>query len=102
MIRRPPRSTLFPYTTLFRSPLLASLGTSAAVRYSDYSTFGGDTTGKVGFRWQAVNDLAFRGTYSKGFRAPNLGELYGLTTFAPTLADPCGPTSGPVIPLPPG
>src|SRR5438105_6064508 len=26
MIRRPPRSTLFPYTTLFRSPALA-LGT---------------------------------------------------------------------------
>src|SRR5260370_17344182 len=24
MIRRPPRSTLFPYTTLFRSPLLPS------------------------------------------------------------------------------
>src|SRR2546426_4537865 len=26
MIRRPPRSTLFPYTTLFRSLLLATLG----------------------------------------------------------------------------
>src|SRR5256885_3988588 len=26
MIRRPPRSTLFPYTTLFRSPLLHLLG----------------------------------------------------------------------------
>src|SRR2546430_7447100 len=25
MIRRPPRSTLFPYTTLFRSPLLQAL-----------------------------------------------------------------------------
>src|SRR3712207_8925683 len=25
MIRRPPRSTLFPYTTLFRSPALAAL-----------------------------------------------------------------------------
>src|SRR5256885_15978544 len=25
MIRRPPRSTLFPYTTLFRSPLNATL-----------------------------------------------------------------------------
>src|SRR5688572_31324856 len=24
MIRRPPRSTLFPYTTLFRSPLLGT------------------------------------------------------------------------------
>src|SRR3989442_4147796 len=26
MIRRPPRSTLFPYTTLFRSPLLRGQG----------------------------------------------------------------------------
>src|SRR2546429_4217317 len=26
MIRRPPRSTLFPYTTLFRSRFLAALG----------------------------------------------------------------------------
>src|SRR2546422_9494811 len=34
MIRRPPRSTLFPYTTLFRSELIRS-GTSAAVRDSN-------------------------------------------------------------------
>src|SRR3712207_8677655 len=27
MIRRPPRSTLFPYTTLFRSELLANVST---------------------------------------------------------------------------
>src|SRR2546427_5973360 len=27
MIRRPPRSTLFPYTTLFRSPLMGRLFT---------------------------------------------------------------------------
>src|SRR3712207_7400235 len=26
MIRRPPRSTLFPYTTLFRSPVVGSEG----------------------------------------------------------------------------
>src|SRR2546425_1178431 len=26
MIRRPPRSTLFPYTTLFRSPVLSEEG----------------------------------------------------------------------------
>src|SRR2546427_7672824 len=33
MIRRPPRSTLFPYTTLFRSaPLLAALPASSARR----------------------------------------------------------------------
>src|SRR5256885_9713291 len=33
MIRRPPRSTLFPYTTLFRSPVRGVLpGVLAAVR----------------------------------------------------------------------
>src|SRR2546422_5796728 len=31
MIRRPPRSTLFPYTTLFRSRLTQALGTSYTV-----------------------------------------------------------------------
>src|SRR5256885_8006439 len=32
MIRRPPRSTLFPYTTLFRSPeVLDQLGLTAAI-----------------------------------------------------------------------
>src|SRR2546427_1566334 len=31
MIRRPPRSTLFPYTTLFRSPLSHSFGLNGAL-----------------------------------------------------------------------
>jgi iron complex outermembrane receptor protein len=44
-----------------------------------------------------VEAVAFRGTYSKGFRAPNLGELYGLTQFAATLVDPCGPTGAVVV-----
>src|SRR5258708_33748626 len=36
MIRRPPRSTLFPYTTLFRSPQgLVSLHVRPAVRAAD-------------------------------------------------------------------
>src|SRR5256885_15086484 len=43
MIRRPPRSTLFPYTTLFRSEMLASDASAEhfarlwldAVRYAD-------------------------------------------------------------------
>src|SRR5258708_21217220 len=33
MIRRPPRSTLFPYTTLFRSPLAVLM---AGTRYTRY------------------------------------------------------------------
>src|SRR2546426_3283169 len=35
MIRRPPRSTLFPYTTLFRSPALTALrGLGAYARFA--------------------------------------------------------------------
>ncbi|WP_454261871.1 TonB-dependent receptor plug domain-containing protein [Pseudoxanthomonas mexicana] len=79
----------------FSLPILTSLDLTAAVRYSDYSTFGDATTGKAGFRWQPVEDLVIRGTYSQGFRAPNLGELYGLTQFGATLVDPCGSTGSP-------
>src|SRR5437016_12067212 len=32
MIRRPPRSTLFPYTTLFRSPLSSEAGSAWRAR----------------------------------------------------------------------
>src|SRR5256885_7183803 len=32
MIRRPPRSTLFPYTTLFRSPEVLGQGQGACVK----------------------------------------------------------------------
>ncbi len=69
--------------------LAKSLDLSLALRYSDYSTFGGESTGKFGVRWQVVDDLTIRGTYAEGFRAPFIGELFGLTQFGPTLTDPC-------------
>ena len=81
----------------FNFPVLATLDLTAAIRFSDYSTFGSATTGKAGFRWQPMEDLVLRGTYSQGFRAPNLGELYGLTQFGATLVDPCGPTNQIVV-----
>jgi iron complex outermembrane receptor protein len=81
----------------FNFPVLATLDLTAALRWSDYSTFGSATTGKVGLRFQPIEDLVLRATYSQGFRAPNLGELYGLTQFGATLVDPCGPTGAPVV-----
>ena len=80
-----------------RLPFHDTFEVNAALRYSDYSTFGGATTGKVGFRWQPVEDLVLRGNWSEGFRAPNIGELYGLTQFGATLIDPCGPTNSVVV-----
>src|SRR5688572_31161812 len=38
MIRRPPRSTLFPYTTLFRSVFFPALGPAAAA-VASFATF---------------------------------------------------------------
>src|SRR5205807_5949032 len=41
-IRRPPRSTLFPYTTLFRSPRLIFASSTAADHWSYYQAKGID------------------------------------------------------------
>src|SRR3712207_8494217 len=49
MIRRPPRSTLFPYTTLFRSNCLSPTGTytqpSAPMKYMFKGTLKGNAVG---------------------------------------------------------
>ena len=67
-----------------------SLDLSIAGRYSDYSTFGGESTGKLGLRWQLADELLLRGSFAQGFRAPTIGELYGtLSRFDATLVDPC-------------
>src|SRR2546427_6337962 len=44
MIRRPPRSTLFPYTTLFRSPQFRVFGHPGDTAYSFRSKVRGRTT----------------------------------------------------------
>jgi iron complex outermembrane receptor protein len=69
-----------------------SLDLSIAGRYSDYSTFGGTNTGKIGLRWQIADEFLLRGSFAEGFRAPSIGELYGtLSRFDATLTDPCNP-----------
>src|SRR3712207_8267260 len=58
MIRRPPRSTLFPYTTLFRSRTSSSdSGCRASTRLRDSS---GLTTEKNGFSVVAAIRLTIR------------------------------------------
>lgn len=72
------------------SPFGKRLDLSVAGRYSEYSTFGGEFTGKLGLRWQLVDELMFRATFAEGFRAPSIGELFGSASrFDAVLADPC-------------
>src|SRR2546421_6166995 len=42
MIRRPPRSTLFPYTTLFRSPDVRALAGDAVLVHDEQQIVAGD------------------------------------------------------------
>src|SRR5256885_16107670 len=57
MIRRPPRSTLFPYTTLFRSGLFAcAIRTSSTKRRSQHSETIGDDQQADAKRWHTSTD----------------------------------------------
>src|SRR2546427_2028844 len=60
MIRRPPRSTLFPYTTLFRSVKNVGVGEEKIVRVSlapEFQTFGnGPEFARPSFRQWACGD----------------------------------------------
>jgi iron complex outermembrane receptor protein len=67
---------------------------SGAVRFSDYSTSGSTTTFKGGVNWKPIADLRLRGSYSEGFRAPSIGELFGtFSRFDSAFDDPCSSNS---------
>jgi iron complex outermembrane receptor protein len=63
---------------------------SAALRYSDYNLFDGETISKLAVNWGPTDSLMLRASYSEGFRAPNIGELYNLgSRFDATITDRC-------------
>jgi iron complex outermembrane receptor protein len=51
-----------------------------AARYEDFSEFGDTFNGKVATRYAFTPDLAFRASYSTGFRAPTPGQLNSTST----------------------
>ncbi|MFT5139216.1 MAG: iron complex outermembrane receptor protein [Lysobacterales bacterium] len=82
-------------------PLLADapgaeyLELNAAVRSSDYSTFGSEGTYKFGVLWQPTDSLSVRGSISTGIRAPGIGELFGGSAREDfTFVDPCSDLLG--------
>jgi iron complex outermembrane recepter protein len=43
-------------------------------RYDHYDTYGGSATPRIGVKFTPIDQLAFRGTWGKGFRAPSIAE----------------------------
>src|SRR2546422_2604883 len=69
MIRRPPRSTLFPYTTLFRSP------TPGGYQYDL-----GDPQLGGNIRWGVSDNLTLNGTIDR--KSTRLNSSHGYISYA--------------------
>src|SRR5256712_14151795 len=79
MIRRPPRSTLFPYTTLFRStrrdtPPPAGSGIPASQTFSDVGRI--LASPRIAALFHATSSTDVRASAYQGFRVPTINELY--------------------------
>jgi iron complex outermembrane receptor protein len=64
---------------------------NGSARYTNYRSYGGNTTYKVGGTLAPTTWLLFRGSYGTSFRAPELFEQFlGSTSgFQSALGDPC-------------
>jgi len=70
-----------------------------AQRYDEYSGFGSAAKPKFSFRYKPLDDFTFRGSYSEGFRAPSIAELFsGQTSIFQRLVDSkTGLPSNPIV-----
>src|ERR1043165_6950989 len=81
MFRRPPRSTLFPYTTLFRSPVTVSAGFTESWK-SGWSTLTQATPCSSRGSEEETSELPSRGPFPYVvffFNVPATTEIYSLS-----------------------
>ena len=62
-------------------PIIKNLDATIALRYDDYSDVGSTTNPKFALRFQPVPELLLRASYSTGFRAPTLYEIFQPTSL---------------------
>jgi iron complex outermembrane recepter protein len=72
-------------------PYAKELSLNASFRWTDYDSFGSDSTWKIGLVYSPVAWASLRSTVGTSYRAPALYELYlGPTSgFVPAANDPC-------------
>jgi iron complex outermembrane recepter protein len=85
--------------TELSAPILRQLELSAAARVDHYNVAGTAFTPKFGVKWKVIPQLALRGTYARGFRAPGIAESgnssAASSTFAPVDTARCSFTGKP-------
>lgn len=72
-------------------PFAHLLQVDGGFRYSDFNTTGGNWTYKAGVQWAPIEDIKFRGAWTRAVRTPNIGELFAPQNTALTnlTQDPC-------------
>ncbi|TCJ39115.1 TonB-dependent receptor [Parafrankia sp. BMG5.11] len=72
-------------------PFFENLNLTASARYTDYKSYGSDTTYKIAGEWEVFRGFGFRGSYGTSYRAPALAEQFlGATSgFLGAGGDPC-------------
>jgi iron complex outermembrane receptor protein len=71
------------------APILAQLEVNGSGRYDHYSDGFSHFSPKVGVKFTPIRQVALRGTFSKGFRAPSFAELNGSVIGFTTARLPC-------------
>jgi len=77
------------------APVIKPLVINLSGRYDHYSDVGGNFSPKVGFKFTPIRQVALRGTYSEGFRAPSFSEsgnsaVIGYIPYSPAAnGAPC-------------
>ena len=64
------------------APVTEDLEINVSGRYDDYSEGFSHFSPKIGAKYTPIRQLAFRGTYSKGFRAPTFAEAGARSQYA--------------------
>lgn len=75
-------------------PLMRSLDIDAAVRYDNYSDFGGTTNPKIGATWTVNNAISIRGSWGTSFRAPALTDTNPQNYSSALIGLPLANNSG--------
>lgn len=85
---------------LANRPGFENLVLNASVRYTDYKSYGSDTTYKIAGEWEFFPGIGIRGSYGTSFRAPALAEQFlGATSgFLSAGTDPCDSDNFPADP----